>query len=243
MYHVFVRGINNELIFSQSREKNYFKRIIRKHLNKYSVEIYAYCIMSNHAHLMIKSNEISELSMFMSKILAEYASYYNYKHKRNGHVFQDRFKSQIVEESRYFWTCIKYIHMNPVKAKMVSSVLQYKDSSIHEYKSGRGYIIHQNAIEKYLAKYDTWKNFLEYHNVYSEGIFLDTTEETEFRYLEIAWNILWELKECEQVENIVEILEEVGLREKYMQKMRVQMNISESKIKKLYREVKETLIK
>ena len=77
-YHIYVRGINKEKIFGQSREKNYFKRIIRKYLKEYDVEIYSYCIMSNHAHLLIKS-DLKELSMFMSKVLAKYAQYYNYK--------------------------------------------------------------------------------------------------------------------------------------------------------------------
>jgi REP element-mobilizing transposase RayT len=55
-YHIYVRGINKEKIFGQPREKNYFKRIIRKYLKEYDVEIYSYCIMSNHAHLLIKSD-------------------------------------------------------------------------------------------------------------------------------------------------------------------------------------------
>ena len=102
LYHVFVRGINKELIFNQVREKRYFKKIIQKHLSEYEIEIYAYCIMSNHAHFIIKSNDIHVMSMFMSKILAEYANYYNYKKQRNGHVFQNRFGSECIENEKYF---------------------------------------------------------------------------------------------------------------------------------------------
>ena len=121
LYHVFVKGINKEKIFDQTREKAYFKRIIKESLSKYDVEIHAYCIMSNHAHLVIKSDGKQKLSYFMSNILAKYAQYYNYKHNRNGHVFQNRFGSECIESERYYWNCIKYIHMNPVKAFMVSS--------------------------------------------------------------------------------------------------------------------------
>ena len=102
-YHVFVRGINKEKIFNQVREKQYFKKIVKKHLDKYAVEIHAYCIMSNHAHLIIKSDEKSKLSSFMSNVLAEYAQYYNYKHNRNGHVFQNRFRSECIESEKYYW--------------------------------------------------------------------------------------------------------------------------------------------
>ena len=78
-YHVIAKGINREKIFNQTREKNYFKRILRKYLQEDEVEIYAYCIMSNHVHLIIKS-ELAVLAVFMAKCLAKYAEYYNYKH-------------------------------------------------------------------------------------------------------------------------------------------------------------------
>lgn len=84
-YHIVVKGIAQERNFNQAREKTYFKLIIKKYLQKYQVKIYAYCIMSNHAHIMIWA-EIQELSLFMARILAEYANYYNYKHGRNAHV-------------------------------------------------------------------------------------------------------------------------------------------------------------
>ena len=242
MYHVYVRGINNEFIFNQVREKNYLKRIIRKHLSEYNVEIYAYCIMSNHAHLMIKSEQISELSMFMSKILAEYAAYYNFKWKRNGHVFQNRFKSEIIEESKYFWNCLKYIHMNPVKAKMVSNVLQYRYSSIHDYKNGKSNIIHENALKFYQKRFNGWKELLEFHGVYGDGIFLGTNEEKETRYIEIAWKLIWEIQKENALDNTVEVLEEPELRKDYLKKLKETIKISDSKLKKVYKQIKDNLI-
>ena len=100
-YHVIVKGINNEDIYRQQREKIYFKKKILKYLKKYDVELYAYCIMSNHAHLIIKA-QLPVLSAFMAVVLAEYAVYYNYKHHRNGHVFQNRFVSECIETERIF---------------------------------------------------------------------------------------------------------------------------------------------
>ena len=87
MYHVMVKGINKERIFNQQREKSYLIKIILKHLELFKVEIYSYSIMSNHAHFIIRS-EIQILSRFMAAVLSEYALYYNFKHQRNGHVFQ-----------------------------------------------------------------------------------------------------------------------------------------------------------
>ena len=77
--------------------------------------------------------EIQELSFFMARVLAEYANYYNYKHDRNGHVFQNRFTSECIEDEDYFWNCLRYIHMNPVKAGMAKKAADYKYSSIKEY--------------------------------------------------------------------------------------------------------------
>ena len=125
LYHVIAKGINKERTFNQSREKTYLKKIIKKIKKKYeNVEIYAYCIMSNHIHLILKA-EFPELSLFMAAVLAEYANYYNYKHHRNGHVFQNRFVSECIETERYFWNCLRYIHLNPVKARVVKEAARY----------------------------------------------------------------------------------------------------------------------
>ena len=162
-YHVFVRGINHEMIFEQMREKNYFLKILKKHLKEYEVEVYAFCIMSTHAHFIIKSETIQELSMFMSKVLAEYASYYNYKKNRNGHVFQGRFGSECINDMHYFWNCLKYIHLNPVKAHMISTVWEYRYSSMKEYKSGLCNIISKKAMELVKERFVDWNLFLEFH--------------------------------------------------------------------------------
>lgn len=150
-YHVIARGINKELIFNQTREKVYLKKILKEFLSEHSVEIYAYCIMSNHVHLIIKS-EIQELSIYMAKCLAKYAEYYNYKHKRNGHVFQNRFKSECIETSKYYWNCLRYIHLNPLKANQVKSITNYKYSSILEYKKKDPQLIDKNALEAFFKE-------------------------------------------------------------------------------------------
>lgn len=104
-YHVIAKGINKEHIFNQIRERSYFKKILIKFLEKYDVKLFAYCIMSNHIHLVLQA-ELQVLSLFMAQVLAEYAQYYNYKHQRNGHVFQNRFRSECIENTQHFWNCI-----------------------------------------------------------------------------------------------------------------------------------------
>lgn len=241
IYHIFVRGINQELIFNQTREKRYFKKIIKKHLDEYEIEIYAYCIMSNHAHFIIKSKDIQKISMFMSKILAEYASYYNYKKKRNGHVFQNRFGSECIENDKYFWNCLRYIHQNPVKAHMVSNPWDYQHSSINDYKKKKNDILHENAIRKYEKTFWGWQEFLEYHYKGNSAVFIGTSKEVYEQQKEIAWSILWEMQNMEKLENPKEVLEEPELRAKYLNEIQMNIQISQRLKKKIYSEIKEEL--
>ena len=238
LYHVFVRGINKEKIFDQVREKLYFKRIIKKYIDKYEIEIHAYCIMSNHAHLIIKSDEQQKLSFFMSNILAEYAQYYNYKHNRNGHVFQNRFGSECIESEKYYWNCIKYIHMNPVKANLVYAATDYKYSSFGDYKRKRSGFIHENAISNYRERFQDWESYLNYHGIENEMVFLGMKEEVYVQKKDMAKRLLWEIKDKEKVEEARQIIEEPMLREKYLEKLRSTLKLSKTETRRLYTEIK-----
>lgn len=238
LYHVFVRGINKEKIFNQVREKQYFKRTIKKYLNKYDVEIHAYCIMSNHAHLIIKVDENQKLSYFMSNVLAEYAQYYNYKHSRNGHVFQNRFGSECIENEKYYWNCIKYIHMNPVKAMLVFAAADYKYSSFGDYRKRDNSILHENAIRNYKEKFPDWESYLIYHNMANRVIFLGMDEERYIQKKEAARIVLWEIKEEEKIQEATQIIEEPVLREKYIERIRETLKLSKAEACRLYTDIR-----
>lgn len=232
-YHVVVRGINNERIYNQHRERIYFKNIILKFLKKFQVEIYAFCIMSNHAHIMLRA-ELQELSMFMAAILAEYASYYNYKHYRNGHVFQNRFTSECIESEVYFWNCVRYIHMNPVKAGIVKNPLRYQYSSMKEYHINVPVVLHRNAFAVYEEKFENYNYFEEFHQHRSYEIFKDIPEEIKAQELETAIIILEEMCEKYDPEFKTEIFEQKRLREEYMSQIKDIMGVSKKKTKELY---------
>lgn len=242
IYHVFVRGINKEQIFNQKREKNYFKRMIRENKDEYHVEIYSYCIMSNHSHLIIKS-EIEELSMFMSKILAKYAKYYNYKHNRNGHVFQNRFGSECIENEKYFLNCLRYIHMNPVKAGMVSWLTDYQYSSIREYETQKMDILHKNAMKYYQKIFKDWNTFLEFHTQPNTVLFIDTKEAVYQQLQEQAVLLLYEIKEKYRLAHVTEVFEDPIVREKYKKRLQEELKISLKLREQLYDELKIKFIR
>ena len=131
-YHIVSRGLDRENIFGEKREKTRFLNLLKDNLKDCNIEIYAYCVMSNHFHLLAKA-EKEIMPIFMAKVLGRYAKYYNYKHNRTGYVFENRYNTQCIEDERYFWSCLRYIHMNPVKAKICSNIMQYEHSSMREY--------------------------------------------------------------------------------------------------------------
>ena len=133
--------------------------ILKEYKEKYDVQIYAYCIMSNHFHLLIKA-DLEELASFMAKILAIYAIYYNKIHQRIGYVFEGRYKSQCIEDTNYFWNCFRYIHRNPVKAGIVKNEMQYKYSSFNEYY-GTSKIISTKPIETIYGNMEACKRAME----------------------------------------------------------------------------------
>ncbi len=138
LYHVVMRGIDRQNIFYNDVDYQHFIDTLGKVKTEDRFELYGYCLMSNHVHLLIyeKSEEIPQI---MKRIVTSYAWWFNMKYERSGHVFQGRYGSECVEDDRYLLTVIRYIHQNPVKAGMVDTAEDYRWSSIRAYYSGREY--------------------------------------------------------------------------------------------------------
>lgn len=136
--HNMVQGINKEYIFQSEGEKYKYIDLMKKYSEKYQVLIIAYCIMDNHAHILTFSENIKNISLFMKGTNTEYAIYYNKTKNRVGYVFRNRFNSKSIYNQEYLLKCIKYIHMNPVKAGISKKEEDYKFSSYKNYISKSG---------------------------------------------------------------------------------------------------------
>lgn len=112
IYHIMLRGINRQLIFEDEEDKNRFIETLLKYKEQCGYLIYAYCLMGNHIHILLKEGK-EELTLVLKRIAGSYVYWYNWKYHRSGHLFQDRFKSEPVEDDAYFLTVIRYIHQNP----------------------------------------------------------------------------------------------------------------------------------
>ncbi len=132
IYHAMLRGIDRQQIFEDSEDYFRFLDIVQECREVCGFKLYAYCMMGNHVHLLLKVQE-ENLETVFKRIGGRYVYYYNVKYQRVGHLFQDRFKSEPVEDDAYFLTVLRYIHQNPVKAKLCNKVADYYYSSYAEY--------------------------------------------------------------------------------------------------------------
>ncbi|MBF8984573.1 transposase [Lutibacter sp. B2] len=141
IYHIMIRSISEINLFKENSDKLKYFSLIKKYQYKYKFKLYAYCLLDTHGHLMIDING-ADISKIMHCINFCYAQYYNRKYKRHGHVFQDRFKSKIVDTDEYLIMLSAYIHNNPKDlARFKGCVEKYPFSSLKEY------IHHTNEYE------------------------------------------------------------------------------------------------
>ncbi len=130
-YHVFNRGINKQTIFLSSDDYHFFLRKLYESKSKYDHSFYAFCLMPNHFHISIQTRK-TPISKIMSSLTTSYSMYFNRKYQHFGPVFQNRFKSILIENDSYFLKLSQYIYLNPVKAGLVSDPLDYSYSSMKE---------------------------------------------------------------------------------------------------------------
>ncbi|MGC9124966.1 MAG: REP-associated tyrosine transposase, partial [Caldisericaceae bacterium] len=136
-YHVIAKGVSGKDIFLDSKGKEYFLKVLGELSVELDVALYSYVLMSNHYHLLFKTNR-GNISKFMHKLNTSYSHYFNYRYVKNGHLFNDRFRAFLIKNEEYFNAAIRYIALNPVKAGMVKKPESYEWSS---YK----YIFYKDA--------------------------------------------------------------------------------------------------
>lgn len=114
VYHVMARGINQLQLFYDDEDRRCFLERLEKLKEGSAFELYAWCLMGNHVHLLLRA-PLKELSALMKRLLLSYSHAYNAKYDRTGYLYQDRFKSEPVEDEAYFLAVLRYIHRNPIK--------------------------------------------------------------------------------------------------------------------------------
>ncbi|HUV50550.1 MAG TPA: transposase [Anaerolineae bacterium] len=138
LYHVLSRGNEQQDIFGDDEDRNCFIRIMGEMSDRFDVNIFAYVLMDNHYHILLRTNN-PNLSKAMQWLGVTYTRRFNNRHARSGHLFQGRFKSLIVENDAYLVRLSCYIHRNPLRAGIVKRLINYKWSSYPVYAYNRKY--------------------------------------------------------------------------------------------------------
>jgi REP element-mobilizing transposase RayT len=127
-YHVITRGNQRQKIFKDSHDYTKYLEILGRYKKSHSFRLYAYVLMSNHIHLLVETGAVP-LSKILQGINQSYTAYFNKTYKTVGHLFQGRYKSILCDRDQYLWSLVKYIHLNPVRAKMAKTPDAYTWSS------------------------------------------------------------------------------------------------------------------
>ena len=172
IYHIMLRGINHQIIFEEREDYERFIKTLARYKTISGYTVYAYCLMSNHIHLLIKEGK-ENLEQIMKRVAGSYVYWYNWKYKRVGHLFQDRFKSEPVETEEYFLTALRYIHQNPIKAKVSTDISQYEFSSYTEYLQDISIIVDKEFVYSIINK----AKFIEFNLENNDDICLDIEEQ------------------------------------------------------------------
>ena len=135
IYHVVLRGINRQIIFEDEEDYNRLLETLKRYKAICEYRLFAYCLMGNHFHLLLEVGK-EDLGLILKRIAGSYVYWYNLKYRRNGHLFQDRYKSEPIGDDSYFLTVLRYIHRNPMGANLSETVSGYKWSSYGEYVGG-----------------------------------------------------------------------------------------------------------
>jgi len=142
LYHVICRGNNKAYVFDNDETKQNYLDIVKHYKTKFGFNLYCYCIMDNHIHMLIEV-ATTPLSQIMKCIQQVYTQRYNKSNNRSGHVFEQRYKSILCDKNQYLLGLINYIHMNPVRADLENGI-NYKWSSHRDYIRGSSNIVDFN---------------------------------------------------------------------------------------------------
>jgi REP element-mobilizing transposase RayT/DNA-binding CsgD family transcriptional regulator len=121
LHHIMVRGINKANIFDDDEDKARFLERLGQNVLEGKCSVYAWVLMDNHVHILFKSGKHG-ISAVMRKLLTWYAQYYNRRHKRTGHLFENRYKSILCDEDNYLLALVRYIHLNPLRANILKTI-------------------------------------------------------------------------------------------------------------------------
>jgi len=160
-YHITQRGNRGEDVFFCEADKAFYLKLLKQYSHKYSVKVWAYCLMSNHVHLILRPSTDQGLQQVLKPLHMRYAQYINKKHNWKGHLWQGRFFSSALDEA-YTHSAIRYVELNPVRAGMVARAEDYVWSSAQAHLG----LVKSELLSNIFARYnpastEEWAAYLQ----------------------------------------------------------------------------------
>ncbi|MFT5387876.1 MAG: putative transposase [Candidatus Omnitrophota bacterium] len=192
-HHITQRGNNRKVVFEEEADYKNYCFWINKYAKVYGVEILAYCLMSNHVHFIIKPKDACGVSRLFNTVHMRYTQYVNYKNKTNGHLWQGRFFSCVMDD-KHTITCVRYVDRNPVRAGMVQYPWNYPWSSAR-FRVGEinNNFIFVSDLDKISMKNKEWKEYLVNDDITANDIIRYNTQKG-FACATDGFITLWEKK-------------------------------------------------
>ena len=159
--HLIVRGNSRQVIFEAREDYAFFLEKLERFSRETGVTLFAYCLMENHAHLLVRDNG-DQVSLMMKKLGVSYSRYFNGKYKRRGHLFQDRYLSETIEDDSYLLTVFRYILNNPRKAGICAAE-DYEWSSYRFYGKPPG-LVDTGLLREMIGDADRYAAFIAMPN-------------------------------------------------------------------------------
>jgi REP element-mobilizing transposase RayT len=149
VYHIMLRGVNRQQIFGDDEDCEAFLLAMKRFFSEGGHRVYAYCLMGNHAHIVLREGK-ETIDLAIRKLGTSYVLRYNKKYARTGPLFQDRYRSEPVEDAQRLVDAVRYVHMNPVKAGLCGSLGDYPWSSCRAYERGEDPFIRTRDVLVYV---------------------------------------------------------------------------------------------
>ena len=177
IYHIITRGIDKQDIFYDDKDRKFFLKQLLEVKKKFNLNIYAYCLMYNHVHLVIRSQD-NLISKSIQSLGVRYSQYFNRKYNRSGSLFEERFKSKCVEDKKYLLDVCRYVHRNPETAGFCCTE-DYDWSSYNEYL-GKEKIIDKKTLLYYFE--NDISKFVDFTINQKRNLYQETKESLEYEF-------------------------------------------------------------
>ncbi len=205
LHHIIIRGIEQRQIFRDDRDRDQFIQRLSNILTDAGTPCYAWALIPNHVHLFLKTG-LTSIATIMRRLLTGYAVYFNRRHRRCGHLFQNRYKSILCQEEAYLRGLVRYIHLNPLRAKLIKDLKALEKYPYNRHSAVLGRVKRDWQQVDYVLgffgkrKSDAKKEQLESrYRLKAEGFDVEQVAERVAQVLDVSVEFVWEKSRRPQV--------------------------------------------